>query len=177
MRAVQSAAVAMFEIDGFDATTVESVAERSGVSASTIYRQFGTKEKLVLWDERDPVVDAELVERLGRQSALEAFRDAVTVALVDRDDSDLFLRRLRLIYAEPTILGAAAQQEHSDRIELAEAFAATERRKKVTIADEITAAVCLAALDVALDHWQKSNAETDLGELISQTIAGAASPG
>ena len=60
MRSVQAIAVAMFESGGFEATAVEGVADASGVSTSTIYRYFGTKEMLVLWDERSEVVETEL---------------------------------------------------------------------------------------------------------------------
>ena len=165
----------MFESAGFDATTVDAIAVESGVSASTIYRHFGTKEKLVLWDERDPVVDAELGKRLGRQPPLQAFKDAVTVAFVERHDSGLFLRRLRLIFAEPTIWAAAAQQDQSDRAELASAFAATDRRRKVSLADEVAAAVCLTALDVALDRWQGGKNKAHLGDLIDQALTAATS--
>lgn len=174
MRLVQASAVALFESDGYDSTTVEAIAEDSGVSASTIYRHFGTKERLVLWDERDQVVDAELLKRLSRQPPVEAFRDAVIVALAERDDIETFLRRLKLIYAEPAIWGAAAQEDQTDRFELAKAFALTDLRRKVTIADEVTAAVCLAALDVALDRWQQSDATTSLSDLINEAVSAAA---
>ena len=170
MRLVQTAAVAMFETDGFDATTIESIADASGMSPSTIYRHFGTKEALVLWDERDPVVDTELTQRLGRQPPIQAFKDAVTVALAQRDDLALFLRRLRLIYTEPTIWGAAAQQDRRNRAGLAAAFAATRGREQAILADEVAAATCLAALDIALDQWQQTNGETNLAELIEQAV-------
>ncbi|MCP3992765.1 MAG: TetR/AcrR family transcriptional regulator [Actinomycetia bacterium] len=175
MRVVQAASVAMFETDGFDATTVEAVAEATGVSASTIYRHFGTKEALVLWDEQDASVDAELAERLGAQSPLQAFKEAVVVALTNREDMDLFLRRLRLIYSEASIWRAAALQDQVDRAELTAAFAATGGPRRATIADEVAAASCLAALDVALDRWQQSNAQTSLADVIDEAINAVAS--
>ena len=177
MRLVQETAVSMFEADGYDATPVEAIAEISGVSASTIYRHFGTKEDLVLWDERDPVVDAELAKRLGRQPVVEAFRDSVSGALADREDIDLFLRRLKLIYAESEIWGAAAQQDQIDRAELAKAFALTDLRRKVRVSDEVTAAICMAALDVALNRWQKANGKPSLRVAIDQAITAALSLG
>ncbi len=168
MQRVQGASVAMFETDGFEATTIEAIAEATGVSASTIYRHFGTKEALVLWDERDAIVDSELAERLTRQPPTQAFRDAVVVALTGRDDMDLFLRRLRLIYSEPAIWGAAAQHDQHDRGELAAAFAAAHRHRQVTIADEVLAGSCLAALDIALNRWQTGKAKTDLAAIIEE---------
>ena len=170
MRSVQATAVAMFELAGFETTTVEHVAGESGVSASTIYRYFGTKEALVLWDERDDVVEAELTDRLAIQRPVEAFRDAMVVAFGERNDSDLFLRRLRLVYAEPAIWAAAAQRDRVDRRELAAGFAAADGRSSAEFADTLSAAVCLAALDVAFERWQQNPSRADLAELITEAI-------
>lgn len=173
MRLVQETSVQMFEANGYDQTRVEEIADTTGVSASTIYRHFGTKERLVLWDERDSLIDAELGRRLGKQPPVEAFRDAVIVALADREDIDLFLRRLKLIFSEPEIWGAAAQQDQVDRAGLAKGFALTSRRRKARIEDDVMAAVCMAALDVALNRWQKADGKPDLGSVIGEAIASA----
>jgi AcrR family transcriptional regulator len=170
MRQVQATAVEMFERDGFDATTVEEVAEQAGVSPSTVYRHFGTKETLVLWDERDGVVDQELAARLGRQPPVEAFRDSVVVALAERDDLELFGRRLRLNYAQPTIWRAAAELDLVNRVALATAFAAVHGRRRARLTDEVCAAACLAALDVALERWQRPKERATLARLIAEAI-------
>lgn len=174
MRVVQAAAMDLFEVDGFDSTTIEDIARSSGVSASTIYRHFATKENLVLWDERDPVVDDELARRLRRQEPIEAFRDAVVVGLAERDDIGLFLRRLRLVYAEPAIWSAAALQDRRDRAELAEAVGAVAGAP--TLEADAVAALCLLALDLALEHWQRAEGQDRLADVIDasfEALAGA----
>ena len=108
MRLVQSTAMDMFERDGYEKSTIEDVAAACGVSASTIYRHFTTKENVVLWDERDSVIDDELGRLLGSLPPVQAFRDAVVAALADREDVELFRRRLRLIYSQPSIWSVAA---------------------------------------------------------------------
>lgn len=177
MRIVQETAVELFEREGYGETTIEAVADASGVSTATIYRHFGNKETIVLWDERDRVIDGELEQRLGHQPTLEAFRDAAITAYDQRDDNDLFLRRLRLIYAHPRILGVAAQNEAINRSELAAAIAAVSGRRRTTIDDEVTAAIALAALDVAFTHWQRTNARQALARTITEAFAAATSPG
>lgn len=173
MRLVQTTAVPLFEADGFEATTIEAIAEVCGISPSTIYRHFGTKEGIVLWDERDAVIDGELERRLGTQPPVQAFRDAAIAALGQRDDRELFLRRLKLIYAEPAIWAAAAKQDRIDRAELAEGIAASAGRRAINLIDDTTAAVCLAALDVALDHWQQASESTRLDDLITDAFTAA----
>lgn len=167
MRLVQAAAIDLFEVQGYGLTTVEAVAARCGVSASTIYRHFGSKEHLVLWDERDDVIDDELSRRLVDQDPLEAIRDAAITAFAHRDDPQLFLRRLRLVYAEPDIWAAAALQDRLDRADLASAIASAAGRRSVSVGDDVIAATCLAALDVAFDHWQRSNGAEGLAEMIA----------
>lgn len=56
MHHIQETAVALFEQQGFDRVTIEQVADAAEVSASTVYRYFGTKEGLVLHDEYDDQV-------------------------------------------------------------------------------------------------------------------------
>ena len=53
MHQIQEVAVALFMERGFDAVSIEQIAEAAEVSPSTIYRYFGTKEGLVIRDEYD----------------------------------------------------------------------------------------------------------------------------
>lgn len=175
MRLVQTTGVAMFEADGFEATTVEAVADDCRVSASTIYRHFGTKEHIVLWDERDSIINDELNRRLRTQTPIDAFRDAAIAAFTDRHDAELLLRRLKLTYADPGIWAAAAQQDRIDRAELAEGIAAIARQKTVDMRHDLIAAICLAALDTALDRWQQRDGTDDLADLIAEAFAVATS--
>ena len=73
----------------------------------------------MLWDERDSVIDDELGRLLGSLPPVQAFRDAVVAALADREDVELFRRRLRLIYSQPSIWSVAALQDRQNRSELA----------------------------------------------------------
>jgi AcrR family transcriptional regulator len=161
----------MFESDGYHQTQIEAIAEACGVSASTIYRHFETKEQIVLWDPGEDVVEVQLTKRLGRgEPIVESFRHATVAALVERDDTDLLLRRVRLIYAEPTIWAAAAQQDRVDRRELAEGIALVNGRRSPAINDDAMAATLLALLDVALDRWQLSNGRRRLTTLIDEAL-------
>jgi len=51
---IQDEAFRLVQQRGFDATTIEAIAEASDVSPSTVYRYFGTKEGVLLWDELEP---------------------------------------------------------------------------------------------------------------------------
>lgn len=171
MRDVQEMAMATFEDQGFEGATVEQIAELAGASASTVYRHFGSKENLVLWDERDTIIDDEFVKLLRHFSPELAFRGAVISALADRPDKEMFLRRLKLVYSVSSIWGVAAQEDRVARHELASAIAGTQGRAEALVGDRVIAATCLAAIDVALDSWQRSNGTIDLEQLIVQSFA------
>src|SRR6187402_1184151 len=49
-RAVVAAALELFATQGFEATSVEQIAQAAGVSRSTFFRQFGGKEDVVFAD-------------------------------------------------------------------------------------------------------------------------------
>ena len=76
MRETQLVAMDLFVERGFDAVTVDEIARTIGVAASTVYRHFGTKEGIVLWDEHDAAIDEALAAALQRQPPLRAIRDA-----------------------------------------------------------------------------------------------------
>src|SRR5690606_14406568 len=50
-RAIRAAMYALVEEQGYEATTVEQIAERADVSPSTVFRYFPTKEDILLTDE------------------------------------------------------------------------------------------------------------------------------
>lgn len=58
--AIRRATYRLIAEQGYDATTVEQIAEAAEVSPSTVFRYFPTKEDIVLTDEFDPVIVAAL---------------------------------------------------------------------------------------------------------------------
>ena len=54
--AIQEHALRLFREQGYDATTVEQIAEAAEVSPSTFFRYFPTKEDVVAYDAWDPLV-------------------------------------------------------------------------------------------------------------------------
>ena len=170
MKLVQLEAIKLIETQGFDSTTIEQVSQSTGVSPSTIFRHFGTKENLVLWDELDDRIEKLLLQKLPGTPPLTAFRDAVLTALTEQEDMDLFLRRTKLIFGTPAIWSAAAHEDRKTRAELTKAFSYFSGRRKPTIKDSLLAATCMSTLDVALDTWQAGNGKTKLGSVIEQAF-------
>jgi AcrR family transcriptional regulator len=168
MRQIQDIALELFEGRGFEATTVNDIASSAGVSESTVYRYFGTKEHTIMWDEYDAVIGPSLQRHLTNETPTVAFRKAVTETLVERNDADL-LRRVRLIYATPQLHAAAVERGIRDRRELSLTFAAYSTVTGKLECD-VLAGCCTSALDAATDHSQQRNGNERLDRLISQAF-------
>jgi AcrR family transcriptional regulator len=162
MRLAQRRAVELFTERGFDAVTVQDVADASDVSAVSLYRWFGTKERLVLWDEYDPTIFAAIADRLPGQPPLEAVRDAL-VAELDRlydAEHELVLARTKLIYREPALLAATTDDMKAMQAALAALFG--EAGTGGALEREVLAVSCVGVLVTAIDHWQRENGATPL---------------
>ncbi|MFK5955142.1 MAG: TetR family transcriptional regulator [Planctomycetota bacterium] len=169
-RRLQVVALSLFEEKGFDDVTMQDVATEGGVSESTLYRYFGTKESLVVWDEYD--LDLEIGRRLCRnQGPAAAFRDSMITVFATQGSLPILLRRVRFLYATPQVYAAAVEQDLEDRDDLAGAFAMVRGSKTRSLEDDVLAGACMAALDAALNHWQESNGELNLSSLLEQAFA------
>jgi AcrR family transcriptional regulator len=108
--AIQQEALRLFQEQGYQATTVEQVAEAAEVSASTVFRYFPTKDALVLTDDYDPI----MVERFRAQppelSVVAAFRAALreTFADIPPEQVKAAVERHGLVQAVPELRAAFA---------------------------------------------------------------------
>ena len=178
MRRVQRKALEWFEAEGFDRVTVEDVAAATGVSSSTLYRYFGTKEGFVLWDENDAAIGDELERRLPVQPPLDAVRDAFVSVLGSQSDESgegregvSLLHRVRFIYATPQVHAAAVQQMIKDQGDLAAGLMQVMPSKDKDLRARVLAGACMTALDVAIDQWQEDNGRRPLEDLIRAAFA------
>lgn len=79
---IAEAAFRLFATRGYDATAVDDIAAEAGVSRSTFFRSFGSKEA-VIFPDHDQLL-ARIEERLGTshaESGLAAVADAVKIVL------------------------------------------------------------------------------------------------
>lgn len=172
MRQVQEQAVRLFADEGFSAVSVERVAAASDVSPVSVYRWFGTKENLVLWDDYDPELLAAIERHLRTRGPLEAVRDGVVEELDEVYDVDreLVLARTQLIHREPLLLAATTPGLRTLEDALAGRFAAaglgiddTQRR--------VWAAAGVAALRTAVDAWQRQDGRMPLATIVVEAFA------
>lgn len=170
MRQVQDVALGLFEQHGFDAVTAEAVARAAGVGVASLFRNFGSREGLVLWDEYDPLI----FRRVGEHLATLPPREAVLAALVDglsqvyREDLARVLRRADLIASHPALRRAAVDMQRGFQQGLAEAL---KRRVRAPLEREVLAAVFASTLEVAVERWRVRRGKRSLGAVLKETFA------
>ena len=108
MRRIQDVALTLFERRGFEAVTVDDVARAAEVGVASVFRNFGTKEGLVWWDEYDPLLFEGIAARLGKLPPLEAVCEAACAGLDQfySDDKKRLLRRTDLAAKTPALAAA-----------------------------------------------------------------------
>ncbi|WP_405084790.1 TetR family transcriptional regulator [Microbispora sp. NBC_01389] len=99
------AAVALFDENGYDETTVDDIAARAGVSRSTFFRYYRSKEDAIFPDHDTLLaqVDARLRASTA-DTAIVAVSDAVRIVLAHYvTDAEVSLRRYRLVGRVPAL--------------------------------------------------------------------------
>ena len=88
-RAIQTAALRLFETQGYEHTTVEQIAEAAETSTTTFYRYFPTKEDVVLDNDASPSSRPPSATRPADEPLTATIRAAmaavVAAAEADRD--------------------------------------------------------------------------------------------
>ncbi len=93
--AIQQHALRLFGEQGYQATTIEQIAEAVEISPSTFFRYFPTKEDVVLYDVLDPPVIAAFRAQPAKLSPIQALRGAMWAVLAELPAEELALQRER----------------------------------------------------------------------------------
>jgi AcrR family transcriptional regulator len=151
---IQTEAIRLFLERGFEATTLDDIAEAAEVSRRSLFHYFESKEEIVLSARADfPNIIAEAV---GRRPASESLLDMVENALIDtaaRYGSTRARNLSRLIRDTPALsAGEQAKYEHVERA-LAKALADRKSLPEIDTACQVTAATAIGIMKLAIEAW------------------------
>lgn len=172
IRRIQLTALDLFDRYGYQQVSVERIAAAAEVSPSSVYRHFGTKERLVLWDEYDPVALQQLAEELPRLPPMAAVRLAMTSMLnaILQEEGDRVRRRVRYMVEEPAVAAASAVEA----LQMAEAIAAMLAdglgRDQTDAQVHLFAYGFVGAVMGALRYWYASGFRASLPDLVDQVV-------
>jgi AcrR family transcriptional regulator len=109
---IQEHALRLFREQGYEATTVEQIAEAAEVSPSTFFRYFPTKEDVVAYDALDPAVMAAWRSQPPEIAPIPAIRRAMIEVFgsLTSDQVAEMMDRGRLLFSVPELRQAAINE-------------------------------------------------------------------
>ncbi|WP_458245420.1 TetR/AcrR family transcriptional regulator [Streptomyces sp. MAI_2237] len=170
--AIRAATYALIGEQGYDATTIEQIAERAEVSPSTVFRYFPTKEDIVLTDEYDPLMLEELRARPADETWMDSVRYVMHRAMdvMTEEDPDVVRTRAHLSAQVPAV-----------RARMIESMSETGRLLRRAIAersglpaDSLEVRVCAMSLVGGLMEanmcWAENGFRDDLRDLVDRAL-------
>jgi AcrR family transcriptional regulator len=173
MRLVQEVALDLFDAHGYADVTVERIAAASDISPSSVYRYFGTKEHVVLWDEYDPIWSARIPQGLRSHPPLETLRFMVDalVSGVLRSDQARLRRRISLIMREPSVEAASALQAYRAAEAFGTAVSEALGREHGDLEIQLFSHALVGAVVGGLHHWYEGAFSTPLETIMRRAAA------
>jgi AcrR family transcriptional regulator len=176
--ALIEAAFELFSRNGFDATTVEEIAEAVEISPRTFFRYFGTKEDCVLsmLDDQQAAMEQAFLDRPAHEPVLTALRHAmVAVARASETGSGFdpirFACMRELARANPSVAAKSVQHGAEKMDTLA---AAIGGRMGVDPAEDprphLVAAIVAATVPLAIRTWGAAEPDTPASQLVERAF-------
>lgn len=173
--AIVAAAIDLFERKGYDATTIDDIAEAADVSPRTFFRYFDSKVEVVMEQRKDPSNDlgAQLADRPAEESPIEALCNVMCDALGRLvEDNPLFVRQMRVMLGTPTLHALAREHFNEHEHEFVDEVA----RRLDLPEDDLRVHVIAAALSnmiwTVVSRWvAESGSPERLLEMITQSCS------
>ncbi|WP_369158051.1 TetR/AcrR family transcriptional regulator [Streptomyces sp. R02] len=170
--AIRSAAYALIEQQGYDSTTVEQIAERAEVSPSTVFRYFPAKEDIVVTDEYDEPLLAELAARPAGEpwtdSVRYVIREAVRLALTEQPGTTRL--RARLMLEVPAVRARMRETLTGTGRTLAEAVAGRTGLAPEGLEVRVHVMSLIGGLLEAALYWAEHGHQEDYADLADRAI-------
>jgi AcrR family transcriptional regulator len=170
--AIEDAAIELFERKGYEATTVEEIAEQADVSPTTFFRYFPTKADVLLSDhgERLPALYRAITSRPAAEDDLVAVRRAIQEEWVAAIDPDRTARKAQIVATNDLLRGMSFKRGHSWLATVSDGLA---QRRGLDAPNQdcvVAARVALAAMADAVDGWIAEGCLSDLSDALDQAF-------
>ena len=170
-RSIETEAIALFEANGFDGTTVEDIAAAADIAPRTFFYYFPTKEDVVLADYvgRLERIVSEFTLRPDSETPWTALRESFLVVAGDYEEqrSEL-VRRFAIMATTPSVYARSLQLQSDWEAALAEALAQKWVSGPDDLAPRLMAAAALACMRSSLQHWIATRHSTSLPALVER---------
>jgi AcrR family transcriptional regulator len=173
-RLLEEKARKLFARHGFRATSIDQIARAAGVSRTTFFRYFPSKEAVVFASQEEGADEFTrlLADRPAEESPLRAFEEAVvTYATLSENDPARKQRALEvwaLYAANPELRARLAENTQARVGRLARALGQREGLDEPGVRHFIASAVAMELLQQVNEEWQRANGELPAARLIRE---------
>jgi AcrR family transcriptional regulator len=170
--AIEDAALALFEKQGYEATTVEEIAAAAEVSTTTFFRYFPTKADVVLSEhgQQLPALHRSILERPAEETDLVAVWNGVTDEWLSAVDAGRTARKANVVATSDVLSGLSFHRGHQWLDVIADALAKRHGRRSPDARSSLAARVALEALGEAVESWIAHGCVGELGEAIDRSF-------
>ncbi|MEU1517397.1 TetR family transcriptional regulator [Streptomyces sp. NPDC005811] len=170
--AIRTATYALITEQGYDATTIDQIAERAEVSPSTVFRYFPTKEDIVLTDEYDPILVEELRRRPADEPWPESLRYVMREAIRTGVEGDAEVARLRthLMVQVPAVRSRMMESMSVTGRMLCTAIAERTGRDPGSLEVRVYAMSLIGGLMETSLYWAENGHQDDFVTLVDRTL-------
>ncbi|MEU1011036.1 TetR family transcriptional regulator [Streptomyces sp. NPDC005890] len=170
--AIRAATYALVKEQGYDATTIEQIADRAEVSPSTVFRYFPTKEDIVLTDEYDPLMLEELRARPADEPWMDSLRHVMrkTLDLSEQDDPEVLRLRTRLGVQVPAIRSRYFESMTETGRLLRQALAERTGRDPESLEVRVSTMALIGGMMEVSMYWAENGFEGELRDLMDRAL-------
>lgn len=154
---------------GYDATTVQQIADDAGVSHMTFFRHFPTKEAVLLDDPYDDVIAAQVLAQDRGSAALERVRLGLLAAWAQLPEpaSDEMRSKVRILVSTRSLMARAWENNRRTGDLVVDALVADGVDP---FAARVATGACLGALMEALFDWGATTDARGLGDVVRRAL-------
>ncbi len=170
--AIRTATYALIQEQGYDATTIEQIAERAEVSPSTVFRYFPTKEDIVLTDEYDPLIAEELRARPAGESWMDSMRHVLHKAVDANmaEGPEVVRMRTHLAVQVPAVRSRMFESMSETGRLLREVLAERSGLDPGSLEIRVYAMSLIGGLMEVSMYWAENDFTGELGDLMDRAL-------
>lgn len=171
--ALRSAALRLFRNKGFDRTTIDEIAAEAGVSRTTFFRYYPTKEAVVFDRSREigEVFRRWISERPRNENPLEAFEGSLlALARETRGDPNLAQESLAMeeLFQRNPALRKRQNELTQEQVALVAQALADRDGRPVDAEHRLAAGIGLVVSQAVRDLWHASRGAADVEALLKE---------
>jgi AcrR family transcriptional regulator len=168
---IQREALRLFKKRGYDETTIEDIAEAAEISPSTFFNYFPTKEDVVIYDDYDPQVAAELTAHVQGESLAQSVKRVIgMLGGVFESDREEIYERAKLSVEVPELRARIWEELERARDLFAGILAARTGRDRSDFQIRVISMALVAGAFEASLEWVRLGGEGSMLDIFERAM-------